>query len=94
MEFARDAYNSAIAPHHALYIIVLANIAIRFGPNRKSVINSVLKEQTRMRGQEYTEQQFYNELEILVNLCTLAHAKVLNYVQIHGYDKLILSELD
>ena len=56
VDIGRRAYNIALAPHHPWFIVPVANLAILAFPYRKTFVQSIREEQSRMRGYEYTEE--------------------------------------
>jgi len=81
VDIARTAYNLALAPHHPLLVVGLANLAIFALPWREDFLNSIIKEQTRMRQYDYTLEELFHEFEIFVPMAEELYAKMRLYIE-------------
>jgi hypothetical protein len=65
---ALKAYKEALAPHHPWALKQAATLAMKAVKKREKFIASVCKEQTEVRGQDYSEAQFYEDFAKLGQL--------------------------
>ena len=85
---ARDAYDKALKPHHPWLLAKAAGVAMKAVNYREVCIKNICDEQTQILGEEYSEEQCYQDFKTLGGQFNEV-AKVLRaYVEENGFDKL------
>ena len=88
VDVSKKAYNEVLAPHHNWFIRTTANMAMGLVNSRKDILESITKEQTKVLGRQYTEEEMNEDFKQIYDLTDRIRKYLEKFYTERGLDQM------